>query len=68
MNREHALAALRDSREPWDFIIVGGGATGLGCAVDAAARGHRVVLVEPGTTLNTGNVIGEKTVAELERI
>ena len=27
-----------------------------------------VVLVEPGTTLNTGNVIGEKTVAELERI
>ena len=27
-----------------------------------------VVLIEPGTTLNTGNVIGEKTVAELERI
>jgi mannose-6-phosphate isomerase-like protein (cupin superfamily) len=27
-----------------------------------------IVLIEPGTTLNTGNVIGEKTVAELERI
>jgi mannose-6-phosphate isomerase-like protein (cupin superfamily) len=27
-----------------------------------------VVLIEPGTTLNTGNVIGERTVAELERI
>ena len=27
-----------------------------------------VVLIEPGSTLNTGNVIGEKTVAELERI
>jgi glycerol-3-phosphate dehydrogenase len=27
-------------------VIVGGGATGLGCAVDAAARGHRVVLLE----------------------
>jgi mannose-6-phosphate isomerase-like protein (cupin superfamily) len=27
-----------------------------------------VVLIEPGTTLNTGNVTGEKTVAELERI
>jgi mannose-6-phosphate isomerase-like protein (cupin superfamily) len=27
-----------------------------------------VVLIEPRSTLNTGNVIGEKTVAELERI
>jgi mannose-6-phosphate isomerase-like protein (cupin superfamily) len=27
-----------------------------------------VVLIEPNTTLNTGNVIGEKTVAELERL
>ena len=27
-----------------------------------------VVLIEPGSTLNTGNVVGEKTVAELERI
>jgi glycerol-3-phosphate dehydrogenase len=46
VNREQALAALRDARKPWDFVIVGGGATGLGCAVDAAARGHRIVLVE----------------------
>ena len=27
-----------------------------------------IVLIEPGLTLNTGNVVGEKTVAELERI
>ena len=27
-----------------------------------------IVLIEPGTTLNTGNVIGERTVAELDRI
>jgi len=27
-----------------------------------------IVLIEPGSTLNTGNVVGEKTVAELERI
>ena len=26
-----------------------------------------IVLIEPGSTLNTGNVVGEKTVAELER-
>jgi mannose-6-phosphate isomerase-like protein (cupin superfamily) len=27
-----------------------------------------IVLIEPGSTRNTGNVVGEKTVAELERI
>jgi glycerol-3-phosphate dehydrogenase len=32
----------------WDLAIVGGGATGLGVALDAAARGLRVVLVEAG--------------------
>lgn len=30
----------------WDVVVIGGGATGLGCAVDAAARGHSVLLVE----------------------
>ena len=30
----------------WDVLVVGGGATGLGCAVEAASRGYRTVLVE----------------------
>ncbi len=30
----------------YDLAIIGGGATGLGVALDAAARGHKVVLVE----------------------
>src|SRR5262249_26440030 len=30
----------------WDIVVIGGGATGLGAAVDAAARGHRTVLLE----------------------
>ncbi len=30
----------------WDFLIIGGGATGLGCAVDAASRGFSVLLLE----------------------
>ena len=33
-------------REPWDLVIIGGGATGLGAAVDAAARGYRILLLE----------------------
>ncbi len=30
----------------WDIIIIGGGATGLGAAVDAASRGYRTLLAE----------------------
>ena len=30
----------------WDIIIIGGGATGVGCAVDAASRGYKTLLVE----------------------
>ena len=37
---------MRGQSEPFDVLIVGGGATGLGSAVDAAARGHRVALIE----------------------
>lgn len=36
----------RLSNETFDVAIVGGGATGLGCAVDAASRGYRTALVE----------------------
>ena len=32
----------------WDGIVVGGGATGLGVAVQAAAQGYRVLLLEAG--------------------
>jgi len=46
MSRTATLDALRTAQEPWDLIVVGGGATGLGCAVDAAARGYRTVLLE----------------------
>ncbi|MBS0649131.1 MAG: glycerol-3-phosphate dehydrogenase/oxidase [Verrucomicrobia bacterium] len=43
MNREEMIKTL--DRE-WDIIIVGGGATGLGAAVDAAARGYKTLLLE----------------------
>jgi glycerol-3-phosphate dehydrogenase len=33
-------------REPWDIVVVGGGATGVGVALDAAARGYDVLLLE----------------------
>ena len=47
MNREVMLRRL-DEADGWDIIVVGGGATGLGCAIDAAARGYRTLLLERG--------------------
>jgi glycerol-3-phosphate dehydrogenase len=44
-DRRVMLGALEDS---FDVLIVGGGATGLGIAVDAATRGYRTALVEAG--------------------
>lgn len=40
------LSRVRTRRSPWDMVIVGGGATGVGVAVDAAARGYEVLLLE----------------------
>jgi glycerol-3-phosphate dehydrogenase len=48
MDRSGMLAALEERREPWDLIVIGGGATGLGAAVDAASRGYRTLLLEQG--------------------
>ena len=30
----------------WDIVIIGGGATGMGTAIDAASRGYKTLLVE----------------------
>jgi glycerol-3-phosphate dehydrogenase len=44
--RNELLRLLGKQTEPWDVLVIGGGATGLGAAVEAAARGFRTVLVE----------------------
>jgi len=45
MDRQKMLSALKEVPQ-WDIIIIGGGATGLGAAVDAASRGYKTLLVE----------------------
>jgi glycerol-3-phosphate dehydrogenase len=47
MDRATGLQLLRRTAS-WDIAIIGGGATGLGSAVDAASRGYRTVLLEQG--------------------
>ena len=46
MKREEMFRQARERVQPWDIIIVGGGATGAGVAVDAAARGYATLLLE----------------------
>jgi len=46
MNRDDTLARVAEHSRPWDMLIVGGGATGVGAAVDATARGYDVLLLE----------------------
>jgi glycerol-3-phosphate dehydrogenase len=45
LHRPTMLASLREE-EQWDVCIIGGGATGLGIALEAAASGLRTALIE----------------------
>lgn len=45
MKRSEQLSKLNKTKE-WDVIIIGGGASGLGTALDAASRGYKTILVE----------------------
>lgn len=46
MERKALLKNVSEKGKVWDMVVVGGGATGLGVAVDAATRGLSVVLLE----------------------
>jgi glycerol-3-phosphate dehydrogenase len=45
-DRPELLKSLNDPEKEWDIIVVGGGATGLGTASDAASRGYQTLLLE----------------------
>ena len=44
-NREQLIDQLKQTSS-WDIIVVGGGSTGLGVALDAATRGYKTLLLE----------------------
>lgn len=46
MKRSELLAQVKQPDVVWDVVVIGGGATGLGIAVDAATRGYSVALFE----------------------
>lgn len=47
MSREELLKQLdRPASDPWDLVVIGGGAVGIGTALDAVSRGYSCVLFE----------------------
>ena len=46
ITRQEILNELGRTTQAWDVLVIGGGATGLGAAVEAASRGYRTLLVE----------------------
>ena len=46
MDRSAYLQKLTDPQQVWDVLVIGGGASGLGIALDAVARGYKTLLVE----------------------
>jgi glycerol-3-phosphate dehydrogenase len=46
MNRTAMFRSATEAQDPWDFLVIGGGASGVGVAVDAASRGYSVLLLE----------------------
>ena len=46
MKRETGIKKLSDPDKTWDVVVIGGGASGLGAAVDAATRGYSTLLLE----------------------
>jgi glycerol-3-phosphate dehydrogenase len=45
-SRERFIQEIQDTSSVWDLIVIGGGATGLGVALDAASRGYKTLLLE----------------------
>jgi glycerol-3-phosphate dehydrogenase len=46
IDRKALLSRLENATQPWDLLVIGGGATGLGIALDASARGYKTLLLE----------------------
>ncbi|MEN6619879.1 MAG: glycerol-3-phosphate dehydrogenase/oxidase [Rikenellaceae bacterium] len=46
MKREELVKKVTDESTVWDMVVIGGGATGLGVALDAALRGYSVTMFE----------------------
>src|SRR5437868_2594933 len=46
INRDIQLSKLDDADSLWDVLVIGGGATGLGIALEATTRGYKTLLIE----------------------
>src|SRR5262249_3525723 len=57
---QRSVDALRDG--PFDLLILGGGITGAGVALDAALRGFRVALIDKGDFASGTSSVSSKLI------
>lgn len=46
ISREELITRIENNQDTWDVLVIGGGATGLGVALDAVARGYKTLLID----------------------
>jgi len=46
MDRDEMISRIKDNSAVWDVVVIGGGATGAGTALEAASRGYKTLLLE----------------------
>src|SRR5215207_1817186 len=61
MTRSEMVEQLENT-SLWDIIVIGGGATGLGIALEAVSRGYKTVLVEQSDFAKSTSVKSTKLV------
>ena len=58
MKREELVSKFEEESaktdDEWDVLVVGGGATGLGIALDSVSRGLKTILLEKGDFASRG--------------
>jgi len=45
-DRETLIKQIRLKNDPWDMVVIGGGASGLGAALESVSRGYSTLLLE----------------------
>jgi len=46
MDRKYMLSTINNPNTLWDIVIIGGGASGVGTALDSSSRGYKTLLLE----------------------
>ena len=40
------IEQIENYKSAWDIVVIGGGASGIGCAIDSASRNYKTLLLD----------------------